>query len=162
MMRRMQKLEDGLRMEIRIHKSDSNRMLDLLMTVQHSFPENTQDVLQLIRSAQEGITVEIKPLVAEQTDKQRKYYWKWVREFAAWCGMPPDKLHDEILSECYGSDTVNTPFGWMRVPHKRSSTAGRIEYSELIETLIRVAAGFEFVIPPPVRHREMNNTTDKS
>ena len=136
-------------MEIRILKDDSDRIMGLLMAISKEFPEHTHDLLQLTRSVQNGLTVEILPLTFERSRQQEKYYRKWCGEFGNFCGLPPDKMHEEMLSECFGSDNVSTPFGWRRIPHKRSADASRVDYSDLIETLIRIASEFGFVVPPP-------------
>ena len=61
----------------------------------------------------------------------------------------PDEMHDEMLCQCYGSDEYQTKFGTKRRPARRSNDATRGDYSELIETLCRVAAQIDYYIPPP-------------
>lgn len=137
-------------MEIKINKDDAirqNTLIGFMMTV---FPDFVEDVTQLIRSSKTGITLEILPTKRTQTDKQRNYYWKQLRSFAAFTGNTPDEMHEHILRECYGSEQVATKLGIIIRPQKRSSEADRDEYSELIETLIRVASFFGFVVPPPI------------
>ena len=128
--------------------------MGLLMAISQEFPESAHDLLQLARSAQRGITVEILPLTVQRSRDQENYYRKWAGEFGAFCGLPPDEMHDELLCLTFGSETVNTPFGWRRVPSKRSGRVTREEYGELIETLCRTAAGMGFVVPPPIRKRQ--------
>ena len=132
-------------------------MMGLLMSIHKVFPELVDDLLQLTRSSKHGITVEIKPLTFDHTSEQRGYYRKFCGEFAKWAGNTPDEMHDELLSICFGSEMVNTPFGWKRRPFKRSADAHRTDYSELIETLIRVASGFGFVVPPPTKKSGVSN-----
>ena len=146
-------------MEIRIPKEDSNKIMGLLMEIHRTHPDRVDDLLQLTRSVRHGITVTIEPLTFERTRPQEKYYRKWCGEFAKFTGNTPNEMHDEILSICFGSDTVSTPFGWCRRPHKRSADAHRTDYSELIETLIRVASGFGFIVPPP--SKQNNGDTDE-
>lgn len=135
--------------------TQSNKIMALLMTLSQVFPDAVQDLLQLTRSAKHGITVEIKPLTFNRTREQEKYYRKYCKHFADWCGYPPDEMHDELLCICFGSDMVANPIsgGYTKVPHKRSADAHRVNYSELIETLIRVASRLGFVVPPPTKVR---------
>lgn len=144
-------------MEIRIPKTSSDKIISLLMAISRDFPEYTNDLLQLIRSVKEGIQIEILPLVFGHTRQQMKYYRKWCAEFGNDVGLPPDKMHDIVLCECYGSKMVNTPFGWQQVPLKRSGDTDRGEFGDLIETLIRLAAENNFVIPPPMRKNHERN-----
>jgi len=58
-------------------------------------------------------------------------------------------MHEEILCQCYGSEEIDTRFGVKRRPVKRSNDATRGDYSELIETLCRVAAQMGYDVPPP-------------
>jgi len=139
-------------MEIKIPKDDDA----LVHVISLAFPDQAVDLMQLFQSAKNGITIEILPTKKEQTDSQRNYYWKWVREFAKFTGNTPDEMHDHILGECYGTEFVDTFLGFKKRPQKRSSDADRDEYSELIETLIRVAAFFEFVVPPPKKRSDPN------
>ena len=60
-------------------------------------------------------------------------------------------MHEEILCLHFGSEDAETPFGIKRRPLQRSNTSNREEYTELIETLIRVSAEMDFNIPEP-RH----------
>ena len=78
---------------------------------------------------------------------EENYYRKWCRDFATFCGMTPDEMHDELLCQTFGS-------GVRRRPVKRSSKAARTDYSELVETLCRVAAETGYYIPPPHEDRE--------
>ena len=58
-------------------------------------------------------------------------------------------MHNELLCQCYGSEEINTKFGAVRRPVKRSNDTSRGDYSELIETLCRVAAEMGYDVPPP-------------
>jgi hypothetical protein len=62
--------------------------------------------------------------------------------------MTPDEMHEEMLCQCYGSTEHATKFGIRRRPAKRSNDADKSDYSELIETLCRVAAEVGFYVPP--------------
>lgn len=140
-----------MNVEINIPSEDSLRILRLLTALGHEFSDVKHELLQVAAEAREGITLEVKPIVHPHTHRQRAYYWKWLREFAKYCGTTPDETHKEILCVAYGSDFVETKFGLKRRPQKRSSEATRPEYSDLIDTLIRVSAEMDFVIPPPIR-----------
>jgi hypothetical protein len=63
--------------------------------------------------------------------------------------LTPDEMHEEMLCQCYGSEEVETKFGYRRRPLRRSNDASRGDYSELIETLCRLAAQLDFMVPPP-------------
>ena len=141
-------------MEIRIHKNEQDKIMGLLMAISKEFPEHVADLLQLTRSAKNGITVEVAPLKLHHSRPQENYYRKWVRELANHIGNTPDEMHNYLLGECYGREAVDTGLGLMVRPLQRSSTAEREEYGELIETLIRVAAWHEFVVPPPVKRAD--------
>jgi hypothetical protein len=67
--------------------------------------------------------------------------------------MTPDEMHDEMLCQCYGSTEHATKFGMKRRPAKRSGNASRGDYSDLIETLCRVAAEIGYYIPPAEESR---------
>ena len=125
--------------------------MGLLMAISQEFPEAVHDLLQLTRSAKNGITVEISPLVFKHSREQENYYRKWCREFANFIGMTPHTMHDEMLCIYFGYETVTTPWGWRRNPFIRSGKLTIEQYGELIETLIRTAAEQGFVVPPPVR-----------
>jgi len=95
----------------------------------------------------EGLMLTIKPPMRFKTRSQENYYRKWCGQFAKHCGLTPDEMHDELLCIAYGSEEVQTKFGLRRRPLKRSSSASVKEYSELVETLIRVAAEMGFAVP---------------
>ena len=126
-------------------------MVTFLTMVSREFPEITTDLLQLIKHVKHGITVEISPYDPDRTRPQENYYRKWCREFGKFTGDTPDEMHNHILCICYGSVTTKTLTAFRHRPVKRSSGASRIEYGELIETLIRTAAEMGFVVPPPQR-----------
>ena len=138
-------------MELNIHTHELHRLVALMTALSGTFPEFTKALTDVAGQAALGITIEINPLVAEQTTRQRGYYHKWKNQFAVFCGMTPDEMHEELLCQTYGSEACETRFGRRIRPNQRSSDANRIEYSSLIDTLIRVAAQMGFDVPPPVR-----------
>ena len=144
-------------MEIQIPKTDGDKIMGLLMALSQEFPECTHDLLMITRSAKNGITVEISPLKIKHTDPQRGYYHLWKNEFAKWAGNTPDEMHDHILGEAYGNEVRKTALGQKIRPMQRSADASVDEYSHLIETLIRIAAEFGFVVPPAVRMAATEN-----
>jgi hypothetical protein len=140
-----------LDVDITIPAEESHKILSLLTVLGHEFADVKQGLLQVAHEAREGVTINIKPVVHPHTQRQRNYYWKWCREFGQYCGTTPDETHEEILCHTYGTEYTETRFGIKRRPQKRSSEANRVEYSLLIDTLIRVAAEMGFDVPPPLR-----------
>jgi hypothetical protein len=141
-------------MEFAIHKDNPGRIINLMFAIGHEFPALMPDLLSVAKQASNGITVEVRPYVASQTNKQRGYYWKWCKEFGRFTGNTPNEIHEELLCICYGSEDVYTRIGLRRRPLQRSSKANRTEYSELIETLIQTAAEMGFIVPPPLTEME--------
>jgi len=113
-----------------------------------AFPKDAYRLTPLLE-APLGIEVEASERRPTRSRPQENYYRKWQREFAEWCGLTPDEMHDEILCRAFGSETFETRFGQKRRPLKRSGRTTIAEYSVLIETLIWTAAEMEFAIPPP-------------
>ena len=96
-----------------------------------------------------GMTLELKPQKTNRSRPQENYYRKWSREFGKHVGLTPNEMHEEILCIHFGSEDIDTPFGVKRRPTQRSTQSNREQYTDLIETLIRVAAEMEFNIPEP-------------
>jgi len=96
-----------------------------------------------------GLDLTVEKVTPDRTRKQEKYYRKWCGEFAKHIGTSPDKMHDIILKECFGTDYIRVGKKEYAVAAKRSGDTNRESYSELIETLIRFAAFAEFIVPPP-------------
>lgn len=144
-------------MEIRILKHDSAGIMGLLMAISQQFPEHTNDLLQLTRSVKDGLSVEIRPIKINHSRDQENYYRKWCREFGIFTGDTPDEMHAHIMRETFGTVMVTTGTGMkVRANRETSSSLSVEEYAELIETLIRVAANFGFVVPPPIRNQHDN------
>lgn len=135
-------------MEYHIHKDDSSGMITLLGSLAQGFPQLIAPILEVSEAAKHGITLEVRPYEPSRSRQQEKYYRKWAGEFGRFTGNTPDEIHEIMLGTCYGSDEVETKFGPVMRPRKRSAEASRMEYSELIETLIRVAGEMGFVVPP--------------
>ena len=137
-------------MEINLPRSNAekklNRMLALLSA---EFPQLAHQMSEMAKS-KHGITLELKPLKTRRSRPQENYYRKWCGKFASYCGLTPDEMHNELLCQCYGSEEIDTKFGAVRRPVKRSNNATRGDYSDLIETLCRVAAEMGYDVPPPI------------
>ena len=136
-------------MQLHIPRSETLKIIETLKLLSSVFPDATKDLAEINRVSRHGVTFEVKPLKTKRTRPQENYYRKYCGMFAKFCGMTPDEMHDEILCQCYGSEECETKFGVKRRPVKRSSDATRGDYSELIETLCRVAAQMDYHIPPP-------------
>ena len=107
------------------------------------------EIAALLTDVPLGITVTISKTKQERSRQQERYYRKWSREFATFCGMTPDELHDELLCRAFGSEEISTKFGIKRRPLKRSGDTNRSKYSELIDILIMTAAEMGFAVPAP-------------
>ena len=119
------------------------------------FPDYADELTNLLLNSKKGVSLEITALKKHQTITQKGYYWANLRRMAKDIGMTPDELHNEMLCEAFGSDEVATPFGIKRRPHIRSSECDRDKYSDLIETMIRVADSIGYLIPISRQEEEM-------
>lgn len=135
-------------MLIPIPRAKSIELINTFQYLSSAFPEKLKELVDVNKRASEGVVIEIKPLRAGRTRPQENYYRKWCAEFGRFCGMTPDEMHEEMLCQCYGSTEHATKFGIRRRPAKRSNDADKSDYSELIETLCRVAAEVGFYVPP--------------
>lgn len=130
---------------------DTEQLTKLLFFLRDIFPARLQEIVDLAADMSYGMTIELKPQKTNRSRPQENYYRKWAREFGKHVGLTPNELHEEILCIHFGSEEVETPFGIKRRPIQRSNDSDRDEYTELIGTLIRVAAEMDFTIPEP-RH----------
>lgn len=140
-------------MDIHIPKAQVHTAVALFRALSSVFPDHYQEMIDLARNARNGITLSVSPTKMTRTRNQENYYRKWCGEFAKFCGMTPDEMHEEMLCQCYGSEEVETRMGVVRRPVKRSEDCSRTDYSELVDTLIRVAAEMGFDVPPSVNDR---------
>ena len=129
---------------------DRERLNKLLFFLSELLPARRQELTDTAADLSTGMTMEIKPQ-SSRSRPQENYYRKWVREFGKHCGLTPSEMHDEILCIHFGIEETETPFGVKRRPAKRSKNSTRDEYTELVNTLIRVASEMNFSIPEP-RH----------
>lgn len=141
-------------MEIHLPQSRTIQRMRVLQSLCQEFPLVAPQILEVNLQSRHGVTLEVKPLRTHRSRPQENYYRKWCGGFAKFCGLTPDEMHEEILCQCYGSEEIDTPFGVKRRPIKRSGDATRGDYSELIETLCRVAAEMGYDVPPPAREEE--------
>jgi hypothetical protein len=121
----------------------------IISAIRKAYPRLGPSIDDVMSEAKHGLVLTLEPLEFEQTGSQRGYYHMWKRRFADWCGATPDEMHEYLLCETYGSEHVETMIGLQLRPLQRSSKANRVEYSKLIDTLIRVAAEMGFHVPPP-------------
>lgn len=98
-----------------------------------------------------GIEVVVKRAQRHHSDAQRGYYHMCVGILANHLGMSHDECHEQILIEWAGSETKEFMGREVQVPRARSSRLPTEAYSELIETMLRVAAWAGVVIPEPER-----------
>ena len=127
---------------------DQERLNKLLFFLSENFPTRSDELREVTADMSRGMTIEVKTQSA-RSRPQENYYRKWVREFGKHCGLTPSEMHDEILCIHFGIEETETPFGIKRRPAKRSKNSTRDEYTELVNTLIRVAAEMQFDIPEP-------------
>ena len=138
-------------MQINLPKSNEKKLNAILQSISQEFPQLALQVMEISSQSRHGLLLELKPLRTQRSRPQENYYRKWCNGFAKFCGLTPDEMHNEILCQCYGSEEIETKFGIVRRPVKRSNDATRGDYSELIETLCRVAADMGYDVPPPAR-----------
>ena len=141
-------------MEIHLPKSRVVKRMRVLQSLCQEFPQVAPQILEVNLQSKHGVTLEVKPLRTHRSRPQENYYRKWCGGFAKFCGLTPDEMHNELLCQCYGSEEIDTKFGAVRRPVKRSNDATRGDYSELIETLCRVAAQMGYDVPPPEVERD--------
>jgi hypothetical protein len=141
---------------ISIPADQQEQLLAVMGRLKRLYPQRTNELMDVYAQSRLGIVVTIEPMVSHHTDQQRGYYHMWKRAFADYTGNSPDEVHEHILGECFGTEYKRTMLGIMKRPLQRSSESSRTDYSQLIETLIRVAAEMGFTIPPPIVRLEEN------
>ena len=128
---------------------DEIKLSRIILFLQQTLPSRTEEITSLAADMSYGMTLELKPQKTNRSRPQENYYRKWSREFGKHVGLTPNEMHEEILCIHFGSEDIDTPFGVKRRPTPRSTQSNREQYTDLIETLIRVAAEMEFNIPEP-------------
>ena len=128
---------------------DESKLSRIILFLQQTLPSRTEEITSLAADMSYGMMLELKPQKTNRSRPQENYYRKWSREFGKHVGLTPNEMHEEILCIHFGSEDIDTPFGVKRRPSQRSTQSNREQYTDLIETLIRVAAEMEFNIPEP-------------
>jgi hypothetical protein len=103
--------------------------------------------------SEQFLSATITPLKRRQTSSQRGYYWASLQAFGSSLGYTAREsevwLHNAVKCEAFGvKQKRHIGRSVVEVPKKRSSEAARDEYSELIETLIYLAAEAGYVVEP--------------
>lgn len=139
-------------MRIPIGKDDP-MMLLVAVQLGQWFPQHKPDLLQIAHQARDGIELEVLPLKKGRSRQAESYYRKWCRQFAQYCGLREDEMHEELLMLTFGERIESTRFGPKRRPLRRSADVTQEEYSALIDTLVETAGNFGFAVPPAVPGR---------
>jgi len=124
----------------------SQRLQDAISEV---FPQQADHIRKIFAGAKLGVNLEISHKKKSRSRAQENYFRKWEREFANFCGLTQDEMHNELLCRSFGSEDVETRLGIKIRPMQRSDRSSPSEYAELIDTLIIVAAQTGFAVPPP-------------
>lgn len=134
---------------------------DVIQQLARWFPARAADLACVEEQSVLGLQMDLAPLKRRHSDSQRGAYWSGLHEFAAHLGYSKREaetlLHEVMLCETYGTKEAREivasgqTYRWP-VPAERSSkdADGRVRdvqtYSELIETLLRVAAEHGYII----------------
>jgi hypothetical protein len=84
--------------------------------------------------------VECGPVVKDKTPAQRRQFHRLCGEFGKALGMTKGQVKEMVKQEHFGLDTVTLKNGATYQVVQSSEDADRPEYSDLIETLLRMAA----------------------
>ena len=125
------------------------------------FPARETQLRKLQEQCYVGLQIELAPMRRKHSGEQRGAYWSAVHQLGRHLGYSAREsetlLHDAILAECYGVAGAREitmggkVYSWPR-PAERSSRkpdGGPRDvqtYSELIETVLRLAAEYGCVI----------------
>ena len=139
-----------------IHSLSHDQVMDLMRLLAKVDDSRMDELTHLVKNSDLGLKVTVEKIKRSRSRQQENYYHKWVNEFAKFCGMTHDELHEELLCRAYGSKEIQTRFGYRRRPLKRSSQANREKYGELIDTLIITAAEMGFAVPEPREEDDRN------
>lgn len=94
----------------------------------------------LLVTPEDDLELVIGPARKEKTHSQRKLFHKLCAEFGRHIGETPGRAKIIVKEEHFGADMVTLPSGKSYTVTQSSEEADRPEYSELIETLLRLAA----------------------
>lgn len=102
-----------------------------------------------------GWRIEIHEHKATRTHQQNAYLWGGIypsilkaggEQLAGWTA---EDLHEYLLGECFGFETL-TGFGRRRLrPKRRSSRLSKTEFMGFVEFIHRTMAGHGIVVPDP-------------
>jgi len=135
-------------MKLKVSTQTSRKLCESLSRL---LPAHKEELRKLYK-APLGLTFELEPTKAKQTESQRGYYWRSTKIAGDALGMSQDELHLVVKREAFGFEIIETPLGHIeRI--KSSADAKRDEYSVLIETLIRLCAFAGHVVEPAERMR---------
>lgn len=102
-----------------------------------------------------GWRVEIHEHKATRSHQQNAYLWGGIYPAIlkaggnALAGWTEDDLHEYVLGECFGWETV-TGFGKKRMrPKRRSSKLSKTEFMGFVDFIHRTMAGHGIFIPDP-------------
>lgn len=121
-------------------------------------PDATRErVLSNLRAHLQGLPdnlawlVEIKRYAPKRSDRANRYLWGVV--YPAFTdaleGWEANDVHEYLLGEHFGWETLEG-FGRKRMkPIRRSSKLSRLEFAEYVDHCIRIAAGHGLVVPAP-------------
>jgi hypothetical protein len=98
-----------------------------------------------------GWVVEVKRYQKRRSDQQNRYLWGVV--YAAFKralpGWDPEDIHDYLLGECFGWETIEGMGRKRLKPIKRSSKLSTVEFAEYVDFAIRKGAEHGVYVPPP-------------
>jgi len=131
---------------------DTEDIDKIIIMAAHANPNGIEEMAEMLKKCHKGLSVEIGRYRDSRSRRQEGYYRKWVRSFGEFVGLTEGEMHEEILCQTFGDTVVDTKFGKKRRPKQRSADTNTETYGRLIETLIMVAGGMGFSVPPPTRN----------
>lgn len=146
----------------------TNNVKTVLGQLMGWFPGRGAELAKIGEKAKLGLELDVKPLRQRHSKEQQAYYWLAVHAFGKWLGYEAHEveslLHPAVCAATWGVKDHRTihcqgqTYKWP-VPNERSSVDADGKkrdaetYSELIESLIRFAADYGYVVPPAERKR---------
>ena len=95
--------------------------------------------------------VEVKRYAKKRSDQQNRYLWGVV--YAAFAkslpGWDAEDIHDYLLGECFGWETIEGMGRKRLKPIKRSSKLSTTEFGDYVDFCIRKGAEHGIYVPPP-------------
>jgi hypothetical protein len=93
-----------------------------------------------LRAQQLPFQIEQGPVVKDKTPAQRRTFHRLCGEFGKAIGLTKGQVKELVKVEHFGRDTVTLKNGKVYEVVQSSEEADRPDYSDLIETLLRIAA----------------------